>query len=58
MPITSCAETPKIGCYKGTDGTCIWTPVNIKISSGSICKVYVNCTDAFYLTHNDCYSYS
>lgn len=58
VPITTCALTPKVGCYLGTDGNCVWTPNTLLKSSSYHCKLRIACTDALYLTHSECYSYT
>lgn len=54
--ITSCAGTKnQKGCKTGTDGECIFT-VSAKGAADTICKKFTSCSDAYYLTRDECKS--
>ncbi|CAD8196450.1 unnamed protein product [Paramecium pentaurelia] len=55
IPITLCTETnTNGGCVTGIDGDCIKTVPTLNSSQPPICKLFSSCTDAYYLTHQDC----
>ncbi|CAK82827.1 unnamed protein product (macronuclear) [Paramecium tetraurelia] len=55
VAITSCSETnTNGGCVTGYDGICMQSVRAFQSVDPEICKIFVACVDAFYLTHEEC----
>ncbi|CAD8170625.1 unnamed protein product [Paramecium octaurelia] len=55
VPLTFCSETNTTGgCIDGIDGNCMQTVSALNSTQSPICKLFTNCTEAYYLTHIEC----
>ncbi|CAD8083605.1 unnamed protein product [Paramecium sonneborni] len=50
VPIDKCEKLTQLGCQVGTDGQCVFLP------NTNECKVFKNCNQFEYQTHQDCQS--
>ncbi|CAD8170603.1 unnamed protein product [Paramecium octaurelia] len=55
VPITECRSTNiNGGCVTGTDGECIQTVPSLHSTESKTCSKFINCSTAYYLTHEEC----